>query len=65
MGADVDLTDYFMVGTETVPAFGMSTEVTLPWSEEYENALSLEMTIAYEAGETSTTTAATAESSSN
>ena len=44
----IDLTDYFMVGADILPCFGMSTEVTLPWSDEFENALSLEMSIAHD-----------------
>jgi hypothetical protein len=37
-----------MVGSDILPVFGMSTEVTLPWSDDYENALSLEMAIAHD-----------------
>jgi hypothetical protein len=37
-----------MVGAEALPIFGMATEVTLPWSEEFENALTLETTLHYD-----------------
>ena len=46
--AGIELTDYFMVGSEVLPKFGMATEVTLAWSDEFENALTLEMAIAYD-----------------
>jgi hypothetical protein len=38
-----------MVGNEILPCFGLATELTLPWSDEFENALCLEIAIAYEA----------------
>ena len=39
-----DLLDYFSVGPQPLPVFGMATEVTIPWSDEFENGLTAEFT---------------------
>jgi len=38
-GESTELTDYFMLGPNPVPVFGLSTEVTIPWNDDLDNSL--------------------------
>ena len=40
-----ELTDYFTVGPNPIPVFGMATEVTIPWDDDYDNAIVVDFSV--------------------